>query len=221
MSRGEKVTFISFVVAVIGWTLPSLMSLFDLPYHEEISQALPSGAVAIFASLILFAFADEQNEPVLSWRDAATIDWGLIFLFGGGLALGAQMIETGLADSMGQFFVNATGVQSNVGLCIALTLFTIYFTEICSNTAAANMLVPLAISGAAQLGISPTAAVLCVAFASSCAFMLPIATGPNAVAYGTGRVSFHSMVRTGFWLNPLAAAALLLTVGLSLKLLAL
>ncbi len=208
-SRGERVTAFCFALAVVGWTVPGIMRAVGAPYAEAVASALPIGAVAILAAAPLFLVLDEDAKtPVLPWHDAARIDWGLILLFGGGLSLGAQMFETGLAASIGQWFLGVTGITSLWGLTAALVVFTVFFTEACSNTASSNMIVPLAIAAAVELGVSPIPPALAVGLSASCAFMLPIATGPNAVAYGTGLLELPHMMRIGFVLNIVAALTL-------------
>jgi sodium-dependent dicarboxylate transporter 2/3/5 len=110
---------------------------------------------------------------------------------------------------MSHWFLGVTGINTLWGLTAALILFTVFFTEACSNTASSNMIVPLAIAAAVELGVSPVAPALAVGLAASCAFMLPIATGPNAVAYGTGLITMPHMMRLGFVLNIVAALTLL------------
>lgn len=209
-SRGEKVTALCFGLAVAGWTLPGILRALGAPHAEAIARALPIGAVAILAAFPLFLVRDVDGQsPVLPWHDAARIDWGLILLFGGGLSLGAQMFDTGLAAAISHWFLDVTGIRSLWGLTAALIVFTIFFTEACSNTASSNMIVPLAIAAAVELGVSPLAPALAVGLSASCAFMLPIATGPNAVAYGTGLVTMPQMMRAGLILNIVAALTLL------------
>jgi sodium-dependent dicarboxylate transporter 2/3/5 len=209
-SWGEKVTAACFALAVAGWTIPGIMRAVGAPYAAEVARALPIGAVAILAAAPLFLFRDEDGKtPVLPWHDAARIDWGLILLFGGGLTLGAQMFETGLAAEISKWFLHTTGISSLWGLTAALVVFTVFFTEACSNTASSNMIVPLAIAAALELGVSPLPPALAVGLSASCAFMLPIATGPNAVAYGTGILDLPHMMRIGFVLNIVAALTLL------------
>ena len=209
-SRGEKVTAVCFGLAVVGWTVPGIMRAVGAPNAEAVADALPIGAVAILAAAPLFLILDEDAKtPVLPWHDAVRIDWGLILLFGGGLSLGAQMFDTGLAAAISQWFLDVTGISTLWGLTAALIVFTVFFTEACSNTASSNMIVPLAIAAAVELEVSPLPPALAVGLAASCAFMLPIATGPNAVAYGTGLVELPNMMRIGFVLNMVAALALL------------
>jgi solute carrier family 13 (sodium-dependent dicarboxylate transporter), member 2/3/5 len=217
-SRGERVTAFCFGLAVVGWTVPGIMRAVGAPHAEAVERALPIGAVALLAAAPLFLILDEDGKlPILPWHDAVRIDWGLILLFGGGLSLGAQMFDTGLAAAISQWFLGVTGIRSLWGLTAALMVFTLFFTEVCSNTASANMIVPLAIAAALELGVSPLPPALAVGLAASCAFMLPIATGPNAVAYGTGLIELPQMMRIGFVLNIVAALTLLAVLyGLSM-----
>lgn len=205
LSRAEKVTAVSFALAVIGWITPDLAHVAGAPFASALSAHLEPGAVALMAASILFMVpAEKGGERVLTWRDAVQIEWGLIFLFGGGIALGEAMFETGLAGVLGEGFLRLTGVTNLWTLTFAMIVSAVVLTEICSNTAAANMLVPLAIGAAAELGVSPIPPALGVGIAASCGFMLPVATGPNAIAYGTGLVSAHQMIRVGVWLDILS-----------------
>lgn len=209
MTRGEKVTLAAFLFAVVGWMGPGILKALDAPHSAAIAKALPGGGVALLAATILFAFRDgKDGERVLPWSDAARIDWGIIMLFGGGISLGTQMFDSGLAAYLSRSFVELTGVTHLWVLTALVTFFTLFFTETCSNTATANMLAPLVLGIATELKLPPTPLVLAVGLAASCAFMLPIATGPNAIVYGTGRVTMGDMMRTGFWLN-LAAGVII------------
>ncbi len=213
-SIGERATTVAFALAVVGWSVPELLEAFGLPGGVDLARALPGGVVAILAASILFVWRDEQGAPVLPWDDAVRIDWGIILLFGGGISLGKQLFDTGLAEILARGFVAGTGIESAFALLVAVTVFTIFFTEVCSNTASANMLVPIAIAIAKEIGVSPVPPALAVGLAASCAFMLPIATGPNAVVFGTGRVRQGDMIRKGLVLNLLAAAALVALLSL-------
>ncbi len=214
-SRGEVVTAVCFGLAVAGWTIPGIMRAVGAPNAEAVAAALPIGAVAILAAAPLFLILDkDRTTPVLPWHDAVRIDWGLILLFGGGLSLGAQMFETGLASAISHWFLSITGIDTLWGLTAAMIFFTVFFTEACSNTASSNMIVPLAIAAAVELAVSPILPALAVGLAASCAFMLPIATGPNAVAYGQGLIDLRQMMRVGFVLNIVAALILLAVLWL-------
>ena len=217
-TRGERVVAAAFGLAVVGWMVPGILETAGVPGGAELSDALPGGVVALFASAVLFVFQDQKGELVLPWRDAGRIDWGIIMLFGGGLSLGQQMLDTGLADAVARAFVTSTGVTHVWALTALVAVATLYFTEVCSNTASANILVPIVIAIAQEAGVSPLAPALAVGLAASCAFMLPIATGPNAIVYGTGQVTLPEMMRLGFWLNLVCALAIVLLLWLLLPL---
>lgn len=207
-SKGEKWTALAFGFAVLGWMGPGVVSFFDPLLYKRVSALLPSGVVALCAAALLFVGRDEEGELVLPWSAAATIDWGIIILFGGGISLGVQMMKTGLAEQVANTVVEMTGLSGGWSLVFVAIAFTIFFTEVCSNTATSNMLSPLVLSLAKTLGVSPIPSLLAVALAASCAFMLPIATGPNAIAYGTGGVTQGEMIRKGFLLNLVAIAVI-------------
>lgn len=207
LGRGQRVTALAFGLAVLGWVLPGVLKAADAAIAPAVSKALPAGAVAMLAASVLFVFRDGRGQPVLPWPQARGIDWGLIMLFGGGISLGSQMFATGLAETLGRGFIALTGVTELWTLTAVAIGFTIFFTEICSNTATSNMVVPLVIGVTTQLHISPVAPCLGVALAASCAFMMPIATGPNAIVYGTGKIPLPEMIRIGFILNLLCGVA--------------
>lgn len=211
-TRGEIVTAVAFSLAAIGWVLPGLFRATGHPAADDVKRLLHPGVVALLAASILFVFPGKPGERVLTWKRAATIDWGIILLFGGGIALGTQLVETGLAGAMSEGFVALTGIESLWALTAVACVFTIFFTEVCSNTASSNMLVPLVIGIAGELAVSPIPPAMAVGLAASCAFMLPIATGPNAIAYSTGRVSQGQMMRIGIVLNIVCAVIVFLVV---------
>ncbi len=201
-SRGELVTALSFFLMVTGWLLPDIASSLGAPFAKTLTERLEPGAVALLASSILFMVPIEghslgRGERVLEWRDAVRIEWGLVLLFGGGIALGEAMFNTGLAKVLGQGFIALTGASGLWSLTAASLALAIVLTEFCSNVAAANMLVPLVIGAASELGISPIAPAVAAGLGASCGFMLPVATGPNALVYGTGHVSTRAMIGVG------------------------
>ena len=180
---------------------PGLISFFDPSLYKKVLGILPSGVVALLAAALLFVGRDEKGDLVLPWSEAVKIDWGIIILFGGGISLGVQMMKTGLAEQIASAIVSSTGLTSLWSLVFAVIAFTVFFTEVCSNTATSNMLAPLVLSLAHTMGVSPIPPLLAVACSASCAFMLPIATGPNAIAFGTGHISQNQMMKKGFVLN--------------------
>lgn len=213
-SRGEIATAVAFGLAVLGWILPGAAGVLALPFASELGRLLEPSVVAVVAASVLFFVPDGRGARVLRWEDAVRIDWGIILLFGGGIALGTQLVDTGLARVLSEAFVSGTGVES-VGLLIAMCIaVTILLSELCSNTATAAILVPLVIEVSNDLGVSPIAPVLAVGLAASIGFMLPIATGPNALVYGTGRITQTQMIRVGFVLDVVAGAIVFAVVYL-------
>eukprot|EP00659_Diplonema_papillatum_P004889 gene4889-7548_t len=141
------------------------------------------------------------RSTILPWNVARTIDWSVIMIVGGGLALGNAMRNSGLAKTMGDAIIDWTGVDGIWSVTIVFTTFTIFFTEVCSNTATANVVIPLVIAVCKEMGVSPIPPVMGATFGCSCAFMMPISTPPNAIAYQTRLIPFGTMVRSGIGLN--------------------
>ncbi|MDD9935767.1 MAG: SLC13 family permease, partial [Myxococcales bacterium] len=215
LSRGEWVTALCFALAITGWVVPGVLKATGSELAGPVGKALPSGAVAMLAASVLFLFKDDSGrQAVLPWEQARKIDWGLIMLFGGGISLGTQMFETGLARELGKGFIALTGVSDVWTLTGVAIVFTIFFTEVCSNTATSNMVIPLVIGITSELGVSPVPPSLGVGLAASCAFMMPIATGPNAIVYGTGHVPLPAMIRVGVILNLMCAVIVFTVVRL-------
>ena len=226
MTAGERSVTAAFLLTVAFWVAPGILSLSLGPSHPvstALARALPEGAVAVLGAALLFILPGGGSERrcALTWSEATQIDWGTLLLFGGGLSLGGAMFRAGLSEELGKGLVTATGVSTTVGLTIVFSVFSIFFTEVTSNTAAATMLVPLAIASAQAAGASPVEPVLGCALGCSMAFMLPVATPPNAIVYGSGLVPIGTMARAGIWMNLAACvvipAGVLILVPLVLK----
>ncbi|KIG15406.1 anion transporter [Enhygromyxa salina] len=211
MSCAERRAVCVFGVALIGWLAPSLLRLSlgeDALATAWAQRALPEGVVAMIAATLLFVIPaeprtrDGDRPALMTWTRAATIDWGTVFLLGGGLALGGLATDTGLARAIGTA-VDAWLGESAPPLLVLLvvTALVIYMTELVSNTATVSMLLPIIIPLGVQAGGDPVALVLTATFAASFAFMLPVSTPPNAIAYGTGLVRLPTMVSFGARLN--------------------
>ena len=219
MSPGERSVTFAFLATVTCWVAPGILGLLlgsDHPLAASLTRALPEGAVAVLGAALLFILpaGGEGKRRALSWEEAVGIDWGTLLLFGGGLSLGGAMFRTGLSEAVGHGLVAVTGVSTTVGLTVVFTVFAIFCTEVTSNTAAATMLVPLAIAAAQAAGASPLEPALGCALGCSMAFMLPVATPPNAIVYGSGLVPLPTMIRAGFLLN--LAASLIISAGVLL-----
>ncbi|MBI5809917.1 MAG: DASS family sodium-coupled anion symporter [Deltaproteobacteria bacterium] len=199
--RAEVNTAAAFAAAVILWVMPGIVSgLFGQGAAAKlIDERLNEGVAAVIAAGLLFLLpaSPDGKARAMTWERAARIDWGTILLFGGGLSLGKLMVSTGLAEAVGGGFTSLTGASSLWGITAAGTFFAIILSEMTSNTASANMVIPLMIAAANAAGVSPLPPALGACLGGSFGFMLPVSTPPNAIVYGSGLVPVLTMVRKG------------------------
>ncbi|MEW5764365.1 MAG: SLC13 family permease [Acidobacteriota bacterium] len=217
MSRGEWNVLSAFLLAVVLWVLPGAVAAVagtSSGLYVLLQSVLPESVVALAASSLLFLLPADRASGTftLTWNQAVRIDWGTLLLFGGGLSLGAAMFKTGLAGAVGQGLVSATGARSTLALTFLFAAVGIVVTEVTSNTAAATMLVPLAIAAAASAGVSPLEPAVACALGCSMAFMLPVSTPPNAIVYGSGCVRITQMIKVGVSLDAVAVVVIPLGV---------
>ncbi len=201
-SRGEINTAIAFSITVFLWILPSIVGMVlgkTHPVSELLAARLNAGVVAIMGAVLLFLLPVSLKECrfTMTWRQAVGIDWGTIVLFGGGLSLGKLMFSTGLAENFGRWLTGFSGVSDVWGLTAMGIIFAIILSETTSNTASANMVIPLIIAIAQSLDIPALPPALGACLGASFGFMLPVSTPPNAIVYGSGMVPILSMVRKG------------------------
>lgn len=172
--------------------------------------ALTDGTIAVAAGLTLFLLPDGTGRPMLTWPEADRAPWGVIMMFGGGLALAAGMSTSGLADWLGQVLL-PLGSLPLIALALMVTALVILITEFASNVAAASAIVPVVASLSVALDVDPMLLAMPAAIAATWGFMLPAGTGPNAIAWSSDRITIGRMVRAGLVLD-LAGAFLI--VGL-------
>ncbi len=164
--------------------------------------------VALLAVVALFIIpGDEEGESVLDWRTAVQIPWGLLLLFGGGIAIARAFKASGLSAVVGKLIAQNASLHPFV-LILAISLAVTFLTEITSNTATATVLMPILAAAGKSSGIDPALLMIPAAISASCAFMLPVATPPNAIVFGTEQLSIRQMARAGFWINILGALAI-------------
>lgn len=217
--RAQTYTVISFFTAMALWVLPGVYALLqgtESPTYRALGTYLNEGVVALLAGSLLFLIPVRWDPPrgALSWKDAAHIDWGTILLFGGGLSLGNLMYTTGLARRLADGLLGSDGTAGLWAITAVSAVFAVLITETTSNTACASMVVPIAIAVAKAAGVSPVPPALGATIGSSLAFMLPVSTPPNAIVYGSGRVSIVQMFRAGVFLDAVALVLLLLMLRL-------
>ena len=158
------------------------------------------GTIAILAALALFVLPDGTGRPLLVWREADRAPWGVIMMFGGGLALAAGMQASGLADWLGQALLPLEAFPLVV-IALALVALVVLVTEFASNVATASAIVPVVASLVVALGADPILLAMPAALAASWGFMLPAGTGPNAIAWSTGRIRITRMAGAGALLD--------------------
>ncbi|WP_418286803.1 SLC13 family permease [Halorubrum sp. DTA46] len=209
MTREETLVLVVFAATALGWLSRSFLL-------QPVIPGITDSMIAVAGALVLFLVpareADGSFTFLLDWETAVRIPWGIILLFGGGLSIAAGFQETGLAAWIGGFL----GVLEAVSLLVIVTvvvLLTIVMTEVTSNTATTAMLMPILAGLAIGIGIHPYGIMIGAATAASFAFMLPVATPPNAVVFGTGYITMPQMAKVGFGLNIVGALlVVLLTV---------
>ena len=212
LTKVERKTLIAFGTAVGLWVLSGVAALLlgqqsliaaieqklitikqALTFLKELPKAVP----ALIGAVMLFALSAEGRKPTLTWKEAHRVDGGTILLFAGGLALGDAIFQTGLAKLISELITKFPSAETQLGLTIWGTTIAVWFTELVSNTAAANILVPIVLATEKEAQISPVLPVIGTVVVCSFAFMLPIATPPNAIVYASGLVSIRRMMLWG------------------------
>ncbi|MFO7576594.1 MAG: SLC13 family permease [Pelovirga sp.] len=197
MSAGERWTGQVFFLTAMAWIFRKQLS-FLFPDPSLITDA----TIAMAGGLVLFLIpiSLKKNIFVMDWHWASKMPWGVLLLFGGGLALAEGFKVTGLAVWIGSRVTLLEHAPVLI-LVIAVTTLIIFLTELTSNTATAAMVMPILSAIAIGLGQNPMLLLIPAAVAASCAFMLPVATPPNAIVFGSGYVTIPQMVKSGFGLN--------------------
>jgi sodium-dependent dicarboxylate transporter 2/3/5 len=207
LGPGEKRTLAVFLGAVILWITRADITVgdFTIPGWQGLASLdgyVHDATVAIAAALALFIIPVDWRSGVftLNWKAAREIPWGILILFGGGIALGKGVSESGLAATI------AGGMESFAGapfilLILIGALIVTFLTEITSNTAVATIFLPVLAATAVGLGMHPFALMIPATISASCAFMLPVATPPNAIVFSSGAIPMTGMIRTGIVLN--------------------
>lgn len=206
MSLPEKRMTMLFAFVACAWILrtPIQKNLEMLPW---LSDALIAIAGAIVMFIIPSGSNDPKNSNLLDWKTAETIPWGVLLLFGGGLSLAAAVKSTGLAGWIGGELA-AIGTFDLIFIIFILTSLVVFLTELTSNTATTATLLPIMGALAVASGLDPMILFMPLAISASSAFMLPVATGPNAVVFASGEVTIPQMASAGFRLNLFAIFAI-------------
>lgn len=193
MTRAEKMVALVGVMTAVAWMTQPLIA--------RVAPGVSDSTIAIAGSLVLLIVPlDRAGTRTLTWEMAERIPWGVLILFGGGLSLAAAIQESGLAAWIGGSVTTLKDLPPIV-LTVIVTTIVIFLTELTSNTATAATFLPVVGSVAVGAGIDPLLLAVPAALAATCAFMLPVGTPPNAIVFGSGRLTIPQMARAGFLLN--------------------
>ncbi len=194
MGSAERRLMVIVALTFLAW----MTRLWLAPYLPGGSWT--DGTIAIIASLALFLLPDGTGRPLLLWKEADRAPWGVIMMFGGGLALAAGMSASGLAEWLGNALLPLEVLPVLV-IALALVALVVLVTEFASNVATATAIIPVVASLIVALGVDPILLAMPAALAASWGFMLPAGTGPNAIAWSTGRIRIQRMVGAGLILD--------------------
>ena len=203
ISLAEKRVSFVFGLTALSW-------IFRSPLNQLIGQnILNDTIIAMSGGLLMFIIPSGNGKALLGWKDTKRLAWGILLLFGGGLALAKAMETAGIIQIIGQ------SIQENSAMGIVLVLFLLvtvmlFMTEIMSNVALATIFIPVVIGIAQGLGVEPLHFAIPVTLASSCAFMMPISTPPTAIVFSSGFIKMDQMVRAGIILNLISILMLIL-----------
>ena len=202
-TRGQRSVAIAFVLTVFLWILPGIVAIVageKSSAYAGLTRSVPEGVSALLGAMLLFILPGDKGRAI-SWQDAVQIDWGVVLLYGGGFALGVLSFQTGLAEALGRGLTAMLPLEGSLGLLVASVIVAVVLSETTSNTAAANMVVPVVISVARAAGLDPFEPALGATLAASLGFMLPVSTPCNAIVYGSGLIPLSQMIRHGLVLD--------------------
>jgi sodium-dependent dicarboxylate transporter 2/3/5 len=194
LTKDEIKISIIFGLAVLAWMTSRII-------RENLGIGLEDAGVAIIVAILLFMIpSSKKGSELMHWDKTAQLPWGLLILFGGGLSLAAQVSSTGLGIWIGQGLTVLKHVEPII-LILAVATLIIFLTEMTSNVATTSTFLPVIGALAIAIGVVPVSLTIPVCLAASCAFMLPVATPPNAIVYGSGKFTIATMMKAGFFLN--------------------
>lgn len=205
ISFEEKTILSVFILTALAWISRSF-------FLKQFIPAIDDTIIAIISAIILFLLpSKKKKETLLTWKDAINLPWGILLLFGGGMALASGFEKSGLAVWIGSQMKALEAAPLILILFILITSVN-FLTEITSNLATTAILLPVLVSLAAAIGVHPYFLLVAATVAASCAFMLPVATPPNSVVFGSGLLKIEDMVKKGIWLNIISIILLTLIV---------
>jgi sodium-dependent dicarboxylate transporter 2/3/5 len=201
MDRAEKLTLAIFGLTAMSWICRPLLNQMYIGGFQPLAGLTDSG-IAVLAALTLFIVPVKLKQGLflMNWEHAVRLPWGILILFGGGLSLAGALDSTGFSEFLGSRAIVLQALPAVVVVALVITMI-IFLTELTSNTATTATLIPIMFAVAGGLGLDPYLLVIPAGIAASCAFMLPVATPPNAIIFGSGQLTLPQMSRAGIWLN--------------------
>jgi sodium-dependent dicarboxylate transporter 2/3/5 len=202
-TRGQRSVAIAFAVTVTLWLIPGLVAVTvgeESAAYQTLVRRLPEGVAALLGAMLLFVLPGDDG-PAISWKEAVEIDWGVVLLYGGGFALGVLSFQTGLAEALGRGVTGLFPIEGSFSMLATSVIVAVLLSETTSNTASANMVVPVVISVAQAAQLDPLEPALGATMAASLGFMLPVSTPCNAIVYGSGLIPLGRMIRYGLALD--------------------
>jgi sodium-dependent dicarboxylate transporter 2/3/5 len=211
----EKRTAIALLTTAALWVIPPLLPLLHAPTGAFFASHIPESVAPVLVAAPLFWLPEERGSvrPILDLADLASIDWPVIVLFAGGMCLGQLMMQTGVATALGALLAQYMPSGNSPALVFIFCLLAVIVSETTSNTASANMVVPVVMAVSTHVGADPIKLGLAATAACTFGFMLPVSTPTNAMAYATGYVSQRQMIRYGVVLDVIGITALTLWFG--------
>lgn len=207
MSPAEKRVLIVFIGTALAWMTRKYINLLFPELHLSDTAIAMAAAISLFITPLKF----DQGQFILTWEDMKRLPWGILLLFGGGLSLAKAMSDTGIIDVIGAY-INENSSFGYVIIVLIITATVLFMTELMSNVALITIFLPV-IAGIAQgMGVDPLQMAIPATIAASCAFMLPMATPPNAIVFASGKIKVAEMAKAGIWLNMIAIALTMLFV---------
>jgi len=211
MSSDEKKVIVVFLITAVSWITRSFILSKFIP-------AIDDTIIALFGVILLFLIPSSvKGEKLMDWKTARKLPWGILILFGGGLSIATAFQSSGLAAWLGGSLKGLDNVSFLI-LLFAVSAMVNFLTEITSNVATATILLPILASIAIAMQVHPYALMIAATLSASCAFMLPVATPPNAVVFSTGYIRIGQMVRAGFFLNIISVIVIVLALWFLLPL---
>lgn len=213
LKPSERAVLWGFTTAMLIWIVPDALVIAlgkDHPVALWVQPRFPASVAALLGMAVMFLVPaqDRESGRAITWKEAARIDWGTILLFGAGIALGQAVFSSGLAKDLGEAAARASGAHSLWGITALAIVAAIILSEFASNTAAATVMVPVAIGLAEGAGVNPIPAALGAALGASFGFMLPVSTAPNAIVYSSGLVPGKEMLKAGILLDLVGVAVI-------------